>query len=147
MTIAIAICSVLLVTGAGLALYRAQKGPTMLDRTIALDIIITSLICGAGIYIAVFKRTDVVPILVALSMVGFIGSTTIARFAAGEPDAERRLQSRAEADWYEMEERRRLAATEADEVAHEIQVQEAEDEARRAALAKRKSAASGGSES
>lgn len=141
MTVVIAICSVLLVSGAGLALYRAEKGPTMLDRTIALDIIVTALVCAAGLYIAVAKRTDVVPILVALAMVGFVGSTTIARFASVEPEAERRIQSKEEAAWYEFEERRRLAATEADEVAQEIMAQEADDEARRSAQAKRREGA------
>ena len=141
MTVVIAICSLLLVAGAGLALYRAEKGPTMLDRTIALDIIVTALVCGSGLYIAVAKRTDVVPILVALAMVGFVGSTTIARFASVEPDAERRIQTKEEAAWYELEERRRLAATEADEVAREIMAQEADDEARRAAHAKRREGA------
>ena len=96
MTVVVLTCGVLLTIGAFLAVIRAEKGPSMLDRTIALDIVVTAMIVGVALYAAVERRTDVVPVLVVLSLVGFVGSVTIARFAAVEPEGEGRVRTREE---------------------------------------------------
>lgn len=90
---AVVVCAVLIGAGAVLALVRLERGPSMLDRTVALDILVTALVAAVALYAALERRADVVPILVALSLVGFIGSVTIARFAAAEPDDARRLRT------------------------------------------------------
>ncbi|MCC2334870.1 monovalent cation/H+ antiporter complex subunit F [Cellulomonas wangsupingiae] len=99
-------CSVLLTLGAVLAIVRAEKGPSMLDRTIALDIVVTTMIAGIALYAAYFRRADVVPLLVVLSLVGFVGSVTVARFAAVEPEGEGRVRTREEVAAEEAEKRR-----------------------------------------
>ena len=96
MTAVVWVCGVLLTVGAVLAVVRAEKGPSMLDRTIALDIVVTTMIAAVALYAAIERRTDVVPILVVLSLVGFVGSVTIARFAAVEPEGEGRVPTREE---------------------------------------------------
>ena len=96
MTAVVVVCGVLVTIGAVLAVVRAEKGPSMLDRTVALDIVVTSMIVAVALYAAVERRTDVVPILVVLSMVGFVGSVTIARFASAEPQGEGRVRTREE---------------------------------------------------
>jgi multicomponent Na+:H+ antiporter subunit F len=96
MTEVVWVCGILLTIGAVLAVVRAEKGPSMLDRTIALDIVVTTMIAGVALYAAVERRTDVVPVLVVLSLVGFVGSVTIARFAAVEPKGEGRVRTREE---------------------------------------------------
>ncbi|WP_129339198.1 monovalent cation/H+ antiporter complex subunit F [Cellulomonas endophytica] len=110
MTVVVVVCSVLLVVAAALTLVRLERGPSMLDRTVALDILVTVLVAGVALYAAVERRTDVVPVLVALSLVGFVGSTTIARFAYLEPEGEGRVRSREEVRAEEEERRRREAA-------------------------------------
>jgi multicomponent Na+:H+ antiporter subunit F len=110
MSVVVLVCSVLLVTGAVLAVVRAEKGPSMLDRTIALDIVVTTMLAGIALYAAVYRRADVVPILVVLSLVGFVGSVTIARFASVEPEGEGRVRTREE---IAAEEAARRAADEA----------------------------------
>jgi multicomponent Na+:H+ antiporter subunit F len=92
----VVLCGVLLTVGAVLAVVRAEKGPSMLDRTVALDIVVTTMIGAVAVYAAVNRRTDVVPILVVLSLVGFVGSVTIARFASVEPEGEGRVRTREE---------------------------------------------------
>lgn len=111
MSVVVLVCSVLLVTGAVLAVVRAEKGPSMLDRTIALDIVVTTMLAGIALYAAVYRRADVVPILVVLSLVGFVGSVTIARFASVEPEGEGRVRTREE---IAAEEAARRAAEEAE---------------------------------
>ncbi|KQS98592.1 monovalent cation/H+ antiporter complex subunit F [Cellulomonas sp. Leaf395] len=96
MTAVVVVCGVLLTVGAVLAVIRAEKGPSMLDRTIALDIVVTTMIAAVALYAAIERRTDVVPVLVVLSLVGFVGSVTIARFAAVEPEGEGRVRTREE---------------------------------------------------
>lgn len=96
MTVVVLTCGVLLTIGAFLAVIRAEKGPSMLDRTIALDIVVTTMIAAVAVYAAVNRRADVVPVLVVLSLVGFVGSVTIARFASVEPEGEGRVRTREE---------------------------------------------------
>ena len=114
MTVVVVVCGVLLTAGAVLAVVRAEKGPSMLDRTIALDIVVTTMIAGVALYAAVNRRADVVPILVVLSLVGFVGSVTIARFASVEPEGEGRVRTREE-----------IAAQEAERIAAEDEAEEA----------------------
>lgn len=96
MTVVVLVCGVLIAAGAVAAIVRAERGPSMLDRTVALDIVVTCLVAALALYAALERRTDVVPILVALSLVGFVGSVTIARFASVEPEDAGRLRTREE---------------------------------------------------
>jgi multicomponent Na+:H+ antiporter subunit F len=104
--VVVAVCAVLLTTGAVLAVVRAERGPSMLDRTVALDIVLTIMIAGGALYASLERRTDIVPILVVLSLVGFVGSVTVARFASVEPPGEGRVRTREEIAAEESERRR-----------------------------------------
>ncbi|MFS0703932.1 monovalent cation/H+ antiporter complex subunit F [Cellulomonas sp. 179-A 9B4 NHS] len=105
--VTVVVCAVLLTVGAGFAVVRAEKGPSMLDRTVALDIVVTATVAAVALYAAVQRRADVVPVLVVLSLVGFVGSVTIARFASVEPEGEGRVRTREEVAAEEAERRRR----------------------------------------
>jgi multicomponent Na+:H+ antiporter subunit F len=96
MTAVVLLCAVLLAAAAFLALSRVERGPSMLDRTIALDVLTTTLVAFVGLEAAWSRRTDTIPVLVALSLVGFVGSVTIARFASREPPGEGRVRTREE---------------------------------------------------
>ncbi|WP_307793908.1 monovalent cation/H+ antiporter complex subunit F [Actinotalea soli] len=96
MIVVVIICAVLLTISAGLALVRAEKGPSMLDRTIALDIVTSTIVGAIALEAAWSRRIDTVPILVAVALVGFVGSVTIARFASVEPEGEGRVLTREE---------------------------------------------------
>ena len=101
------LCGALLLAGCVLAVVRIEKGPSMLDRTIALDIVVATMISAGALYAAVQRRADIVPILVALALVGFVASVTIARFAAVEPEGEGRVRTREEIAAEELERMRR----------------------------------------
>ena len=107
MIVVVLICAVLLAAAATLAVVRAEKGPSMLDRTFALDVFTTTLVGTIALEAAWSRRTETIPILVVLSLVGFVGSVTIARFASVEPEGERRIKTREE---IAAEEAERLAA-------------------------------------
>jgi len=103
-------CGVLLAVGCAMAVVRVEKGPSMLDRTIALDIVVATMISAGALYAAVERRADIVPILVALAMVGFVASVTVARFASVEPEGEGRVRTREEIAAEEAERLRRESA-------------------------------------
>ncbi|MCM3533344.1 monovalent cation/H+ antiporter complex subunit F [Cellulosimicrobium funkei] len=92
----VVVSAVLLAAGASLAVARAERGPSMLDRTIALDVFTTTLVGAIALEAAFSRRTDTIPILVVLSLVGFVGSVTIARFASVEPEDEGRIRTAEE---------------------------------------------------
>lgn len=114
MSIAIIVAGVLLAATGVMALIRAERGPSMLDRTIALDIITSTIVGAIALEAAWSRRIDAVPLLVVLSLVGFVGSVTIARFAAVEPEGEGRVLTREEVAALDAE---RLAAEEAERIA------------------------------
>ena len=96
MTIVAIVCAVLLTGALAGAVFRAERGPSTLDRTIALDVVTTTLVALVGLEAAFNRRTDTVPVLVVLSLVGFVGSVTIARFASREAAGEGKVRTREE---------------------------------------------------
>ena len=84
MTFVVAACTAMLGTAALLALLRAAKGPTMLDRVIALDVIVAIVVIGLAVEAAANRHATTLPVIVVLALVGFVGSVSVARFAAKE---------------------------------------------------------------
>jgi multicomponent Na+:H+ antiporter subunit F len=60
----------------------------MLDRVVALDVLVATLICGLGVEAAVNRHTTTLPVLLVLSLVGFVGSVSMARFSPGSDEVE-----------------------------------------------------------
>jgi multicomponent Na+:H+ antiporter subunit F len=88
MNVAVALCAGILGVAAVLLLTRISLGPTMLDRVVALDVLVAVVICGLALEAAVNRHTSTLPILVVLSLLGFIGSVSVARFTPGSDDVE-----------------------------------------------------------
>jgi len=80
----VAIVAGAMLTGAAvLAVIRATIGPNMPNRAVALDVLVAVLVGGLGIEAAYNQHATTLPILVVLSLVGMVGSVSIARFATG----------------------------------------------------------------
>jgi multicomponent Na+:H+ antiporter subunit F len=88
MTVVVALCVALLTVAALLLVARISLGPTMLDRVVALDVLVAVVICGLALEAAVRRHTTTLPILGVLSLLGFVGSVSIARFTRGSDDVE-----------------------------------------------------------
>jgi multicomponent Na+:H+ antiporter subunit F len=76
------ICAVLLSLTGLVCLIRIVRGPTMLDRTVAVDVFVAACVGAIGVEAAVGRHSTTLPILVALSLVAFLSSVSIARYAA-----------------------------------------------------------------
>ncbi|MEV0612516.1 monovalent cation/H+ antiporter complex subunit F [Nonomuraea sp. NPDC050404] len=69
--------------GAVASLYRVGRGPTMLDRAVALDVFTSLSMCGVGAFAVARDDYSDLPILLVLSLLGFVGSVSLARFFSG----------------------------------------------------------------
>lgn len=67
--------------GALSALYRIVRGPALLDRAIAVDVILIVLSSGLTVWMALNDLTDYIVVVVVASLIGFISSATLARFS------------------------------------------------------------------
>ena len=86
MVVVVLVATVLVAAAALMALVRVERGPSMLDRALGLDLLTASLVGVIAIEAVWSRRTETVPILLALSMVGFVGSVVISRFGVGETE-------------------------------------------------------------
>lgn len=82
MNVVVWICVGMLAVAAALVLVRMTLGPTMLNRVVAMDVFIAIVVCGLAVEAALNQHSTTLPILVVLSLVGFVGSVSVARFAA-----------------------------------------------------------------
>ncbi|MFD9499348.1 monovalent cation/H+ antiporter complex subunit F [Streptomyces sp. NPDC060035] len=73
---------VVLVVAGALLLVRIRRGPSMLDRAIALDVCAALIIAGLGAKSALARDPFYFPIMLVLAFLGFTGSVGIARFIA-----------------------------------------------------------------
>lgn len=87
MTIVLLICGLSLAAAALLTVYRAIAGPDTLDRLVAGDTLIALAMCGMAVWAVYSRDTTVVPAIVALSLVAFIGSVGVARFRVRDTPA------------------------------------------------------------
>ncbi|MBL7495783.1 sodium:proton antiporter [Frankia sp. CNm7] len=62
-----------------LTLDRAVRGPTNLDRVVALDVLVVLLVCGVAVDIAMYREGWNIALLGVVALLGFLGSVTAGR--------------------------------------------------------------------
>ncbi|WP_216917344.1 monovalent cation/H+ antiporter complex subunit F [Nocardia sp. NBC_01377] len=80
MTVAAVIAAVFLAAAALLTAFRILAGPNTLDRVVGIDSLIAIAASGLAVWAAYSGDTDVIPAIVALALVGFLGSAAVSRF-------------------------------------------------------------------
>jgi multicomponent Na+:H+ antiporter subunit F len=81
MNVVAAVVAVLLSAAVALALIRIVRGPSVLDRIVGVDVLLAIVVCAIAAEAAITRDATSLPILVVLSILGFIGSVSVARFA------------------------------------------------------------------
>jgi multicomponent Na+:H+ antiporter subunit F len=71
----------LLGVAGALTLYRLFRGPSTLDRIVALDVFVVLTVVGAAVYVAYFRDGSNIPLVAAVALIGFVGSVSAARLA------------------------------------------------------------------
>lgn len=80
MTVVVYVVGGILSVATGLALYRAVRGPSILDRVLALDVVLAVVGAALVLSMVINRHLDHLILLVTISIIGFIGSVTVARF-------------------------------------------------------------------
>lgn len=88
MTVAVVVAAVMLGIAAVLLLVRVTSGPTVLDRAVALDALVSVTIGAVIVHATATRTTTTLPVLVVLTLVSFVGSVSVARFTKGSEDIE-----------------------------------------------------------
>ncbi len=80
MTVVFAVCFAGLAVAALLVLLRLLLGPSVPDRIVALDTLLQLVIAGIAVGAAMTRRGDFLAVLVAASLLGFLGTVLVGRF-------------------------------------------------------------------
>ena len=83
MTVVFALAYGLLGSGALLALIRLARGPSLLDRVVATDTLLVIIAAGLAVHAALQQDPTLVPVLVVVSLLAFVGSVSVARYVGG----------------------------------------------------------------
>ena len=70
-----------------LIVWRIIIGPSILDRAVASDVLLTLVMCVLGAEMAINQHTRTLPVLLIIAAVGVFGSISIARFVARKDNA------------------------------------------------------------
>lgn len=68
--------------GAIAAVYRIIRGPSILDRALATDVLLAIAVCALGAEMAINSHADTLIVLLVLAMFAVVGSISIAQFMA-----------------------------------------------------------------
>ncbi|WP_425503324.1 monovalent cation/H+ antiporter complex subunit F [Psychromicrobium silvestre] len=82
MTFVLIVVGVVLSLAALGAIYRIAVGPSLLDRVLAADVLLAIFSAALATDMAVNRNLNNLPLLVALTVIGFIGSVTVARYVS-----------------------------------------------------------------
>lgn len=69
-----------------LTLVRLTIGPSVLDRVVATDVLVSIAVCTVGAHIALNPGVTSLPLLISFSLIGFMGAVSVARFVARDRD-------------------------------------------------------------
>jgi multicomponent Na+:H+ antiporter subunit F len=82
MEIVLTVTAVILSLAAAGAIVRIAIGPSLLDRVLASDVLLAIIGAALCIDMAVNRHLNNLMLLVALAIIGFLGSVPVARFVA-----------------------------------------------------------------
>ena len=78
----VGIGAVLLLGAAILTVARMSRGPSSLDRVVAADVLVAVVIATLAAEAIVNDHATTLPVMLVLSLLGFAGAVSIARFVA-----------------------------------------------------------------
>ncbi|MCU1407882.1 MAG: putative Na(+)/H(+) antiporter subunit [Glaciihabitans sp.] len=73
---------VMFTIAAGLALYRIVRGPSILDRMIASDVLLTTLMLVVGAEMVYNGHTRTIPVMLVLASTAVFATVSVARYVS-----------------------------------------------------------------
>lgn len=86
MSILIIVASAILAVAAVVALWRVVRGPSIVDRVIGSDVLLTTLILVVGTEMVATGHARTIPLMVVLAATAILGTVAVARFVT-RPEA------------------------------------------------------------
>lgn len=77
---------IMLTVAALLAVGRMVVGPTVLNRALANDLLVAVIVCALGLLAIMNKDVHTLPILITLSLLGFVSTVAISRYVSRDVD-------------------------------------------------------------
>ncbi|MGO1183104.1 MAG: monovalent cation/H+ antiporter complex subunit F [Micrococcaceae bacterium] len=119
---AAALCLVFLTLGVIGAVYRIVRGPSILDRAIATDVLLITISSGLVVTMVLLDNTDYIIFVVVASVIGFVGSVTLARYTVDAvPEVKRSMEDAEHADHEHQEGRSAVTGRNAGETLGETE--------------------------
>lgn len=87
MSVVLWICGTILSVSGFLAIIRLVKGPSILERVIATDVLLLIVSAALCLEMTVNKHTNNLVFVVLACLVGFIGSVTVSRYVTDRRNA------------------------------------------------------------
>ncbi|WP_341953482.1 monovalent cation/H+ antiporter complex subunit F [Salinibacterium sp. TMP30] len=87
----------LLAVGALLTLYRLLRGPTILDRMIASDVLLTTLMLAVGTDMVINGHTRTIPLMLALAATAIFATIAVSRYVSKQDASDPPVQNAANA--------------------------------------------------
>ena len=81
------IIGAILVISVALALIRIIRGPSIIDRVVASDVMLATILIGLVFEMVVNKHTSTMPIVLVVSMFGITGTIAVARFMSRKDES------------------------------------------------------------
>ena len=82
MSIFVFVIAAIFAAAALVTLWRIVVGPSILDRAVAADVLLTLVMCALGAEMAITHHTRTLPVLLVIAALGVFGSVSIARWVA-----------------------------------------------------------------
>ncbi|MDO5682631.1 MAG: monovalent cation/H+ antiporter complex subunit F [Propionibacteriaceae bacterium] len=77
---------IMLVIDVALTIVKLIQGPSVLNRALASDLLVSSLICAVGAQMVFSRHAWSLPLLVTLALIAFVGTVAVSRFVARDSD-------------------------------------------------------------
>ena len=108
-TVAFAVTAVLFTAAALLSVYRIVRGPSILDRMIASDVLLTTLMLVVGAEMVYNGHTRTIPVMLVLSATAVFATIAVARYVSRQD-----LATKDEADELDVSMEEPVAETSTD---------------------------------
>ena len=82
MNILVTVIMIVFGIAAILTVIRIVRGPSILDRAVASDVLLTEVLCVLGAEMAFNGHTRNIPVLLVIATIGVFGSIAVARYVA-----------------------------------------------------------------
>lgn len=77
----------ILILSVALSVVRIVRGPSIIDRVVASDVMVATIMIGLVLEMVVNKHTTTMPVVLVVAMFGITGTIAVARFMSRKDES------------------------------------------------------------